>query len=199
MAGGIPSAFNSYEDGALNRNRTPLVFDVLGPDWSTSVLPEGVRLVLHCNPSSLKVNRQRQVERIQTLGGFVEQHWGDSTVDISADGTTGGFVRAYSGVSNFTSFDARNGSRRETIAYDKFLDLLALFHSNGAIYDAAGNVALQGCIRMTFDEGVYLGWFNQFTVGENAEKPYQFTVSFSFTVQREETTFRTTAATTGLY
>lgn len=198
MAGGIPSAFNSYEDGSLNRNRTPLVFDVLGPDWSTSVLPDGVRLVLHVNPTSLKVNRQRQVERIQTLGGFVEQHWGDSTVDISADGTTGGFVRAYGGVSNTTSYDAAGGSRRETIAYDKFLDLLALFHSNGAIYDAAGNVALQGCIRMTFDEGVYLGWFNQFTVGENAEKPYQFTISFAFTVQREEVTLRTTV-TTGLY
>ena len=198
MAGGIPSAFNSYEDGSLNQNRTPLVFDVLGPDWSTSVLPDGVRLVLHVNPTSLKVNRQRQVERIQTLGGFVEQHWGDSVVDISADGTTGGFVRAYSGVSNFTSFDAAGGSRRETIAYDKFLDLLALFHSNGAIYDAAGNVAMQGCIRMTFDEGVYLGWFNQFTVGENAEKPYQFTISFAFTVQREEVTLRTTV-TTGLY
>lgn len=197
--GGIPSAFNSYEDGSLNQNRTPLVFDVLGPDWSTSVMPEGVRLVLHVNPTSLKVNRQRQVERIQTLGGFVEQHWGDSTVDISADGTTGGFVRAYGGLSNVTSFDATGGSRRETIAYDKFLDLLALFHSNGAIYDAAGNVALQGCVKMTFDEGVYLGWFNQFSVSENAEKPYQFTISFSFTVQREEVTLRTTVATSGLY
>jgi hypothetical protein len=195
----IPSAFNSYEDGSLNQNRTPLVFDVLGPDWSTSVLPEGVRLVLHCNPTSLKVNRQRQVERIQTLGGFVEQHWGDSTVDISADGTTGGFVRPYSGLSNVTSFDAAGGSRRETIAYDKFLDLLALFHSNGALYDAAGNIALQGCVKMTFDEGVYLGWFSQFNVSENAEKPYQFTISFQFTVQREEVTFRTTVSTSGLY
>jgi hypothetical protein len=192
--GGIPSAFNSYEDGALNQNRTPVVFDVLGPDWTTSVLPDGVRLVLHCNPSSLRVNRQRQVERTQTLGGFVEQHWGDSTVDVSADGTTGGFVRAYTGMSNTTAFYDGGGSRRETIAYDKFLDLLALFHSNGAIYDAAGNVALQGCIRMTFDEGVYLGWFRQFTVGENADRPFLFNISFSFTVQREETTLRTVAA-----
>jgi hypothetical protein len=198
MAGGIPSAFNSYEDGALRQNRTPLVFDVLGPDWATSVMPDGVRLVLHCNPSSLKVNRQRQVERIQTLGGFVEQHWGDSVVDVTADGTTGGFVRAYSGLSNTTAFDSVGGSRRETIAYDKFLDLLALYHSNGAIYDAAGNIALQGCIKLTFDEGVYFGWFNQFTVNENAEKPYQFTYSFQFTVQREDVTFRTTVST-GLY
>jgi hypothetical protein len=196
--GGIPSAFNSYEDGSLNRNRTPVVFDVLGPDWATSVLPDGVRLVLHCNPSSLRVNRQRQVERIQTLGGFVEQHWGDSVVSLSAEGSTGGFVRAYSGLSNVTSFDAAGGSRRETIAYDKFLDLLALFHSNGGIYDAAGNVALQGCVKVTFDEGVYLGWLNQFTVTENADQPFSFKVSFEFTVQREEMTFRTTVASPGV-
>ena len=197
--GGIPSAFNSYEDGALNQNRTPVVFDVLGPDWSTSVLPDGVRLVLHCNPSSLRVSRQRQVERIQTLGGFVEQHWGDSTIGLSAEASTGGFVRAYGGLSNVTSFDAAGGSRRETIAYDKFLDLLALFHSNGAIYDASGNVALQGCVKVTFDEGVYLGWFNTFTVTENAEQPFSFKVSFEFTVHREEMTFRTAVSPAGVF
>lgn len=196
--GGIPSAFNSYEDGSLNQNRTPVVFDVLGPDWSTSVLPDGVRLVLHCNPSSLRVNRQRQVERIQTLGGFVEQHWGDSVISLSAEGSTGAFVRAYTGLSNVTSFDAAGGSRRETIAYDKFLDLLALFHSNGAIYDASGNVALQGCVKITFDEGVYLGWFNQFTVTENAERPFVFNVSFDFTVHREAVSFRTAVSSQGV-
>lgn len=194
----IPSAFNSYEDAALNQNRVPVVFDVLGPDWSTSILPDGVRLVLHCNPSSFRINRQRQVERIQTLGGFVEQHWGDSTIGVSAEGSTGGFVRAFSGLSNTTSFDSVGGSRRETIAYDKFLDLLALFHSNGAIYDAAGNVALQGCIKITFDDGVYLGWFNQFTVAENADQPFMFRVSFDFTVHREEMNFKTTVST-GVY
>ena len=103
-------------------------------------------------------------------------------------------MRVYSGLSNVTAFDAVGGSRRETIAYDKFLDLLAMFHSNGAIYDAAGNVALQGCVKLTFDEGIFYGWFNQLTVGENAEKPYSFTVSFSFTVQREDTTLRTTVS-----
>lgn len=97
-----------------------------------------------------------------------------------------------------TSFDAAGGSRRETIAYDKFLDLLALFHSNGGIYDAAGNVALQGCVKVTFDEGVYLGWLNQFTVTENADQPFSFKVSFEFTVQREEMTFRTTVASPGV-
>lgn len=192
---GIPSAFNSYEDGSLNQNRSPLVFDVLGPDWATSVLPEGVRLVLHCNPSNLKVNRQRLVERTQTLGGFVEQHWGDSVIDVSADGTTGGFVRAFSGLSNATSSAVSGGSRRETIAYDKMLDLLALFHSNGAIYDASGNVALQGCIRMTFDEGVFVGWLNSFTITESADTPYRFTIGFAFTVHREEMALRTAVDT----
>lgn len=193
----IPSAFRSANDGALNQNRTPLVFDVLGPDRTTSILPEGLRLVLHVNPSSLKVNRQRQVDRAQTLGGFVEQHWGDATIDVSADGGTGGFVRLYTGMSSATAHGVAGGSRRETIAYDKYMDLLALFHSNGAIHDAYGNIAVQGAIKLTFDEGVYIGWFQSFSVSESAETPFRFTYSFSFVVHRELTTWRTAVDTTG--
>ena len=62
-----------------------------------------------------------------------------------------------------------------------------------------GNVALQGCIKVTFDEGVYLGWFNQFTVTESAEQPFAFKVSFDLTVHREEMTFRTAVASAGVF
>lgn len=188
----IPSAFNGPDDGALRLNRTPLVLDILGPDLVHSILPDRVRLVLHANPSSLKVNKQRQVDRIQTLGGFVEQHWGDATQEVSADGTTGGFVRLYTGVTSATSSAAAGGSRRETIAYDKFLDLMAMFRSNGAVYDAFGNIAIQGAIKLTFDEGSYIGWFQNFSMSESAETPYRFTYSFSFIVSKEITTWRTT-------
>jgi len=188
----IPSAFNGPDDGALRVNKTPLVFDVLGPDHQTSMLPDGVRLVLHCNPSSLKISKQRQVSRMQTLAGFVEQHWGDATQEVSADGTTGGFVRLYTGVTSATSFALNGGSRRETVAYDKYLDLLALFHSNAAIFDAFGNIAVQGILKLTFDEGIYLGWLQNFSVSESAETPYRFTYSFSFLVHYELATWRTT-------
>lgn len=180
------SAFVSEDDEFNGMGVRPVVFDILGPDLVTSLLPDGLRMVLHVNPTSMKFTYAKQIERIQTKGGFVEQHWGEAARSISFEMATGGFKRLYSGLSNITGggYDTE-GTRRETIAYDKFLDLLALFHNNGSIYDASGQIVLQGIIKVLFDGGVYLGWFQSFSVNEAADKPYQFTLSSEFTVAHE--------------
>lgn len=172
------------------QGKRPVVFDILGPDHATSLLPTGIKLVLWVNPSSLSIKYTRKVERIQTLGGWVEQHWGDDAESIDISMATGGFMRLYSGLSDVTSPATTGGSRRETLAYDTYLDMLALFHNNGSVYDVNGKVALQGIIKMTFDGGVYLGWFNSFTVQESAEKPYQFTLSAALEIKEEVQTWK---------
>jgi len=181
-------------EGFSDSGKRPVIFDILGPDKETSILPEGLKLVLHVNPNSLSIKYTRKVERIQTKGGWVEQHWGDDTQGIDIEAATGGFMRLYSGLSNVTSPATTGGSRRETLAYDSYLDLLALFHSNASVYDADGQVALQGYVKIIFDGGVYFGWFNAFNVQETAEKPYQFTLSASMTINSEVQVWRTSIA-----
>jgi len=192
------SAFVSPESEFDGTGVRPVVFDILGPDLATSILPEDVRMVLHVNPSSMSMSYAKQTERIQTKGGFVEQHWGEAARSISFAMATGGFKRLYSGLSNVTGggFDTE-GTRRETIAYDKYLDLLALFHNNGSIYDASGQIAFQGIIKVSFDGGIYLGWFGSFNVGEAAEKPYQFDLTAEFTVAHEVMRLRTSMSQAG--
>ena len=77
------------------------------------------------------------------------------------------------------------GTRRETITYDKYLDLLALFHNNGSVYDQTGRVIVQGKIKMIFDGGVWFGWFQSFSVTDDATTPYSFNVSLAMQVERE--------------
>jgi hypothetical protein len=167
------------------------VFDVLAPDGYTSVLPEGLRLVLHVNPSSMQFSYSKVIERIQTEGGFVEQHWGDAPTQMNFSAATGGFKRVYSGLSNTTGGGLNiGGTRRETLAYDKFLSLLSLFHSNGDIYDDRGELAIRGSLKVTFDGGIYIGRFQTFVVTEDATKPFQFQLSASFNVEREITRIR---------
>lgn len=186
----IPSSFETFQDERSGQGKRPVVFDILAPDRETSLLPDQIKLVLHVNPQSMRLNYQKLVSRLQTRGGFVEQHWGDAVEDITFESATGGFVRLYSGLSNFT---AGAQGRRETIAYDRYLDMLALFHSNGAIYDANGNIALQGYVKVVFDGGVHIGWFDtDFTVAEAAEKPYQFVLTSRFIIDREEMQLRST-------
>lgn len=180
------SAFRNADDEYTDQGTRPVVFDILAPDYQTSILPPALRMVLHVNPNSMTVNYEKMVERIQTKGGFVEQHWGEGARSIDFLAATGGFKRLYTGLSNVTGGGIDTlGTRRETIAYDKFLDLLALFHNNGSIYDQTGQIVFQGVVKITFDGGIYLGWFSNFVVSEEAPKPYQFSLTTSFTIQRE--------------
>jgi hypothetical protein len=170
--------------------KRPVIFDILGPDRETSILPDQYRLVLWANPQEMSFTYSKRVERIQTRGGFVEQHWGDDAQSMSLTVASGGFMRLWSGLSNITSTEY-GGTRRETLAYDRYLDFLALFHNNGSVYDAFGQVALQGIIKITFDGGVYLGWFTSFTVGEASSKPFQFSLSADFEIAEEIQVWRT--------
>lgn len=186
------SAFESPEDEYdVNKGTRPVVFDILAPDMETSILPENLKMVLHVNPVSMTFSYSKLVERIQTKGGYVEQHWGDAPATISFSMVTGGFMRLFSGLSNVTGGGWETyGTRRETIAYDKFLDMLALFHHNGSVYDVRGQIVFQGAIKVTFDGGIYIGWFSSFNVDEAAEKPYQFTLSAEFSIKHEIARFR---------
>jgi len=187
----IRSAFQSPNDETSGQGKRPVVFDILGPDWETSLLPEELKMVLHVNPSTMSITMNRQVERIQTRGGYVEQHWGDSTGALDFAMATGGLMRLYSGLSSITN-PKHGGTRRQTIAYDKYLDILALFHNNGSIYDNRGNIVLQGIIKVTFDGGVFLGWFTSFSVTESTDQPYQFQLSANFEVHQEKMVWRST-------
>jgi len=195
----IKSAFNSPNDHLSGKGIRPVVFDIIAPDGQTSILPDHLRLVLHVNPNNISFNYTRVSEAVQTLGGFIEQHWGNQPTTIEISGATGGFMRAFTGLTGTTGVGPSNallpdsiqsidigGTRRETIAYDKFLDLVALFHNNGSFYSKNGQIAFQGYIKMSFDGSDYYGWFENFSVTETAEKPYSFEYSTSFQVYREE-------------
>lgn len=191
------SAFKSAADEFSGLGIRPVIFDVIGTDGKTSLLPDNLKLVLHVNPSTMQFQHQRLIDRIQTKGGFVEQHWGDGPSTISFDMATGGFMRLYTGLSNITGptvgggVDA-GGTRRDTIAYDKYLDMLALFHNNGSVYDNQGRIAFVGYIRILFDGSTFDGWFQSFSVTESADKPYQFSMNASFTIKQETYDLRTT-------
>jgi hypothetical protein len=194
----IKSAFQSPFDEFDGSGKRPVVFDIIGPDRVTSLLPPDLKMVLHVNPTSMGFTYAKTISRQQTMRGFVEYHWGSNPTEITFSMATGGFVRLYSGLSNVTGPTPSNkllppsmravstgGTRRQTIAYDKYLDLLSLFHNNGAIYDIRGTIAFQGQILITYDGGSWWGWFSSFSVEESSEKPYQFTLNANFTVERE--------------
>lgn len=172
----------------------PFVFDIIAPDGVTSMLPDDIKLVLHANPNQVEYNYEKQTSVSSTLHGWIEYYWGDNPTTINFEVASGVFIRPYTGltastgpavVDGQTMGKSIGGTRRDTITYDKYLDILSLFHNNGSIYDSIGQIVLQGRIKMTFDGGTWFGWFQSFSVTDDATSPYQFKVSLAMQVERE--------------
>ena len=168
---GIPSAFSRSE----NKGVYPLLFQVISPDGVTPLIPKA--MFLHVNPRNIAFSYTKQIERMQTRGGWVEQHWGDTLATVSLNMSSGGFVNVDAGYTTVL--------RRQTVAYDIFENVVNLFHSNGSVYDDQGRVIFKGFIRLTYSGGVYDGHFTSLTITEGAEAPFMFTADLSFTVERE--------------
>jgi len=165
-----------YEHSAdTRRNYIPLAFQITSPyDESKALLPHA--LVSHVNPMSFAESFNKKIERIQTRGGFVEQHWGDELSEISVDQSTGAFINLYTGLSSVL--------RQRTIAWDRYRDLYDLYRNNGSVYDPFGNIVLQGWVMLMFDRGTYIGTFRNFSVEETDDSPFVFKLSWSFKVEK---------------
>jgi hypothetical protein len=149
-----------------------LAFQVTSPfDETKALMPHA--LLAHVNPSNFAETHTKRVERIQTRGGFVEQHWGDELSEISVDQSTGAFINMYTGLSSLL--------RQRTIAWDRYRDLYELFHNNGLVYDPFGNVVLQGWIMLMYDRGTYI---RSFSVEETENSPFTFKMSWTFKVEK---------------
>jgi len=170
-----PSTEVNYIHGAEKRQSfIPLAFQVTSPfDRRRALLPHA--LVMHVNPANLSENFNKKIEKIQTRGGWVEQHWFDELTDMSADGSTGAFVNIYTGLTSVL--------RQRTIAWDRYRDLYDLFHNNGSVYDPYGAIVLQGNIMLLYDRGIYIGTFRSFDVDETDDSPFAFKISWTFKVE----------------
>lgn len=192
--GWIPSSFRAPEDERdPNLNRKPVVLDVLGPDFRTSLLGTDLKLVLNVNPSQLTVTRPKLMATANTERGRVRWHYGQAVAQVSMENATGGFVRMYAGLTGLASAARNVPSRRETIAYERYRDLLSMFRSNASVYSNRGTPIHYGIIVVTYDGASYLGWWSNFTSTEEASRPYQFTVSADLVAQKERRLARSPA------
>lgn len=159
---------------ATRKGAIPLAFQVTSPfNRTRALLPHA--LVMHVNPQNLQENFNQKIERFQTRGGFVEQHWPQDLTEISADGSTGAFMNIYTGLTSVL--------RQRTIAWDRYRDLHDLFYNNGSVYDPQGNIVLQGHVMLMYDRGTFLGTFRSFEVEETDDSPFAFKLNWNFKVE----------------
>lgn len=164
-----------YVHGAdTRRGYIPIAFQITSPyDPLKALMPHA--LIAHVNPSNFAESFNQKVERIQTRGGYVEQHWGHELGEITAESSTGSFMNLYTGLSSVL--------RQRTIAWDRFQDMYDLFRNNGSLYDPFGAIVLQGSVLLMYDRGTYVGTFRSFSFEETDESPFAFRFDWTFKVE----------------
>lgn len=148
-------------------------------------------LAMHINPSKLSENMTKSKTVVQTYGGYVEWIWPDELSELSADVATGAFLGPINGLtaSNGSSGDSSNSpmsanqGRHGTIAWERQEDLLDLFRNNGVIFDGTGAPVLRGHVMCIYDRGIYVGYFDSFSVKEDDQHSFSFDLSFGFKVE----------------
>lgn len=171
-----PTSETGYTHPAETRKPggIPMAFQVTSPFDNRRVLMPHA-LVLHVNPQTFEETYNQKIERFQTRGGFVEQHWGHDLTELNASGSTGAFMNIYTGLASVV--------RQRTIAWDRYRDLFDLYLNNGALHDPFGNIVLSGHIMLIYDRGTYIGTFRTFEVEETDDSPFAFHLSWTFKVE----------------
>jgi len=147
------------------------------------------------NPSEEKIISDGNFSRGD---GPVVEHWGEQQTKISASGKLAAFYALDAGGSSpagagsaGTSPGLTRMARNFSESYKNFLSLYLLYRNNGTIWlntfskqnPGSNNLALVGSIYIYYDDVVYFGAFDSFTITETDDKPYSLEYSYEFTVR----------------
>ena len=185
----VPNPRKEQTYQAQGRRGRPMLFQITDPH-NTPLFP--YLLALHINPQNFEERMMTSKSVAVTRGGFVEWIWPDELDILSASASTGAFIGPDTGLvsgsdgrissSTVGGYKATPG-RHQTIAWERYQDLLELFHCNGMIFDGNGRPVIRGKVMCVYDRGVYLGHFTTFTVKESDEKAFSFELDWEFKVE----------------
>ena len=148
--------------------------------WRIDGLPELIPdLTMLINPQNLDVSYQPLITETRTLGGFVQEFWGEQLTSISGAGRTAMFYND----NGLTVADAKASE-----AYHNFIRLVNIYKNNGKVYTpSAANVnriSAVGTVILSYVEKQYEGFFESFNLKVLSEKPFTLDYDFSFKVLR---------------
>ncbi len=182
---------------------TPLTSDDLAAQFTSTqtaqikVIQDAVEAMANTPPLRLMVNPQSfstKGEKIVSDSGWsrngatIVEHWGNGQEKISASGKVAGFYAA--DLFNSTGPGLTRMARNASQSWQNFQSLQLFYANNGGVHttDATSstlerNLTMVGSIYVYYDNILYIGAFDSFTVTENDTSPHTVDYSFEFTVR----------------
>jgi hypothetical protein len=151
------------------------------------------------NPTSFKVGSEKIVsDGSWGRNGPIVEHWGEQQDKIEGSGKVAGFyaIDASGGAlgSSGNSPGLTRMARNVSLAYQNFLSLYLLYRNNAGIWlpdptspqtAQTANLTLIGSVYIFYDNILYVGSFESFTITETDTEPFTVEYSFSFSVRTQ--------------
>jgi hypothetical protein len=148
-------------------------------------------LRLLVNPQSFRVQANKHIaDGSWSRSGPIIEHWGEDQDKIEGSGK----------VAAFYSMDALNANgpgltrtaRQFSASYQNLLSLWLLYKNNGGVWfpdplspkgAKVKNLSVVGSVYLYYDDILYIGSFDTFSLTESETTPFSLEYSFSFTVR----------------
>jgi hypothetical protein len=142
-----------------------------------------LQFIMLVNPESMNHGRTNLVQTNLTRSGFVAQPWGPNQDTLSGTGKTAAFMTTSEGLAMVTS--------RSSVSYHNILGMMAAYRNNGYIlrdrfHGQTLNTGVRDAIDIVsgvefiYDNDIYSGHFNTFTLDNDAANPFTLSYSFEF-------------------
>ena len=144
------------------------------------------------NPTSFKVAGSKIIsDGSWARNGPVIQHWGDDHDKIDVSGKIAGFYAVDAAAENVSGPGLTRMARNFSASYQNFLSLYLIYKNNGGVYlpdgDPTGtkptNLVVVGSVYIYYDNTLYIGSFESFTVTETDTAPFTLEYNYSFNVR----------------
>ncbi len=146
-------------------------------------------LLLLVNPETFERSYEAAVDSsAKGRQGHIVHLWIEKPMSISSKGVTAGqYSIDASGQGGLTSLN-----RVQSLSYQNLLSLVMMYKNNGIIFDkfsrdsgSLGVPIIQMSVYIYYDNRLYIGSFDDFSVDDSADKPYNMEYSFRFNVRYE--------------
>lgn len=172
---------------ATRKNKDTIVWRIQYDmkDENGNHISDPPELQMSINPENLEKTYTPLVSETRTMGGFIEEFWGEELLTITGSGYTQMF---------FSSKEGLTPKYEDTEAYNNFIKLLVVYKNNGKFYYVGtpknirsfkanpNRIDAIGSVFMVYNDIQYKGFFENFIFSEAADKPFFFNYSFTFKV-----------------
>lgn len=147
-------------------------------------------LLLLVNPQTFSVNPEVLITDDMGRDGPIVENFGFGQDVIEASGRVAAFYAM--DVNDANGPGLTRTARHYSISHQNLMSLWLLYRSNGGLYMEdfhetgtirATRLSVVGSVYIYYDENLYIGSFNTFSMSESADSPFSMEYSFNFNVR----------------